>query len=84
MIANPSHAQVFMRSTKGDPNFEFLYDAERMSLVGKKFREISEKLRAEKNVQNVCNDVMQSAVCLISFSSCISDKLCVIISRAVW
>ena len=62
MITNPSHVQAFVRSKKGDPNFEFLYDAERMSLEGKKFREISEKLRAEKNVQNVCNDVMQSAV----------------------
>ena len=51
---NPNHAAAFIRSKKNEENFEFLHDSERLTNEGRKFREISEKLQAAKNVQNVC------------------------------
>ena len=51
---NPNHAAAFTRSKKNEENYEFLHDSERLTNEGRKFREISEKLQAAKNVQNVC------------------------------
>jgi hypothetical protein len=62
IIDNPTQAAAFIRSKKGEKNFEFLFDVERISKEGKKYREISEKFQAEKNVHNVCNDGFQGAV----------------------
>ena len=50
---NPNHAAAFIRSKKNEANFEFLHDSERHTNEGRKFREISEKIQAAKNVQNV-------------------------------
>jgi hypothetical protein len=62
IIGNPTQAAAFIRSKKGEKNFEFLFDVERITIEGKKYREISEKFQAEKNVHNVCNDGIQGAV----------------------
>lgn len=62
IIGNPTQAAAFIRSKKGEKNFEFLFDVERITEEGKKYREISEKFQAEKNVHNVCNDGIQVAV----------------------
>lgn len=62
IIGNPTQAAAFIRSKKGEKNFEFLFDVERITAEGKKYREISEKFQAEKNVHNVCNDGIQVAV----------------------
>jgi hypothetical protein len=60
---NPNHAAAFIRSKKNEENYEFLHDSERLTNEGRKFREISEKLQAAKNVQNVCGAaVIVSAV----------------------
>jgi hypothetical protein len=62
IIGNPTQAAAFIRSKKGEKKFEFLFDVERITIEGKKYREISEKFQAEKNVHNVCNDGIQGAV----------------------
>ena len=62
IIGNPTQAAAFIRSKKGVSNFEFLFDVERVTKEGKKYREISERFQAEKNVHNVCNDGFQGAV----------------------
>ena len=60
---NPNHAAAFIRSKKNEENFQFLHDSERLTNEGRKVREISEKLQAAKNVQNVCGaTAIQSAV----------------------
>ena len=60
LIHNPSQATIFLKSKRNDKDYEFLYDMERLTKNGKMYREISEKLQAEKNVRNIVNDPVQN------------------------
>ena len=60
LIHNPSQASTFLKSKRNDKDYEFLYDIERLTKDGKMYREISEKLQAEKNVRNIVNDPVQN------------------------
>ena len=59
---NPSQGALFLKEKRNDKNYDFLFDVERLTKESKKFREISEKFQAEKNVQNIVNDPVQKYI----------------------